>query len=191
MTRVANPFRYMYKERYRSESTIYKAWFGKKYLIWKGKALQQSVEMISKDIDNRMRLGLKENDVFENVIKHIARARVTMFVVEAVLQSDNPVELLIREHELLKAGKEDPACLNTTHFPTFPKWIPQSAVDEFQQYVAKQAAAQAPKAKKPAPAKKTAAGQVGKQARKSTKNKSNGTGKSKDHKVRPAGRSRA
>lgn len=199
MSRVSNPFRYMYRQRYPSIGTIYKAWFGKKYLIWKAKALQQSVDSMAKEIDQRLRLGLKVSDPFEKVVQHILRGRVTIFEVEAIIQSDNPAELLITEYNLLKAGIEDPQCLNTVSFPSIPQWMPESARVEFQDYVAKQAAAKKQAGKKPAGKKKGKTVAAGKQARKSSKNApalkkknpftkktSNGTGKSKNRKVRSA-----
>lgn len=135
MDRISNPFRYMYRERYPSVGTIYKAWFGKRYLIVKAKALHQSVNMIAKELDQRLRLGVKPNDMFEKCVLYIRRARIGQFEVESILQSDNPVDLLIEEYKLLKASQADENCLNITFFPGLPKWIPETAVAEFQAIV--------------------------------------------------------
>jgi hypothetical protein len=144
MTRIANPFRYMFREPYASSGAIYKAWFGKKYLIWKAKSLHQSVNTISKEIDQRMRLGLKPDDPFTKAVEHIRRARVTIFEVEAMLLSDDPSALLMEEYRLLKVAQDDPAALNMHFFPQIPKWIPDTAVAQFQKDIA---ALRAPKKK--------------------------------------------
>lgn len=151
MTRIANPFRYMLREAYQpaGSGAVYKAWFGKKYLVWKGKSLQQSVNMISVELDRRLRLGSTgPDDQFVKVCPYIRKARVGMMEIEAVLLSDNPVELLICEYNELKKASTDPNCLNIAFFPHVPKWIPETAHNEFRSYIAKLAA------KKKAPAKK-------------------------------------
>lgn len=140
MTRIANPFRYMLREAYQpaGSGAIYKAWFGKRFLIWKAKSLQQSVNSISKEIDQRLRLGLKgPDDPFTKVIPYIRQARVGIMEIEAITLTDDPAQLLIDEYNELKAGKDDPQCLNISFFPHIPKWIPQDAQDEFREFVAK------------------------------------------------------
>jgi hypothetical protein len=137
MARISNPFRYMFKQRYENTSSVFKCWFGKKFFIWKGKSLLQAVNVISIELDQRIRLGLKPNDPFEKVVKHILKSRVTYFEVEAVVQTDNPAELLIAEYDLLKQNMANPDCLNVEWFPIIPKWIQESAKDEFRAYVDK------------------------------------------------------
>jgi hypothetical protein len=112
-------------------------WFGKKYFIWKGKALHQSVDMIAKEIDRSLRLGLKDNDIFAKVVHQIKYARIALMEIEAVCQSEDPVEILTCEAGLLQAGATDPLCLNTTFVPHYPKWIPEAAVHLYEQSLRK------------------------------------------------------
>lgn len=170
--RIANPFRYMFRESYPSTGTIYKAWFGKKYLIWKAKSLHQSVNNMAKEIDQRLRLGLKEGDQYAKVVQYIRKGRITIFEVEAVEQSDNPVDLLIAEHKLLKAGESDPECLNVTFFPMMPGWVTDEAKAEFQQHLSKLAAASRKPAKKRGSAARRGKGQAKKVGRKTPANRS-------------------
>lgn len=137
MERSARPFNYSMREKYPSISTIWKAWFGsKKFLIVKAKSLHQSVNMIAKEIDYKYRMGVKDDDMHVKVIKHIKRYKIQAFEVEAIVQTDNPAELLIEEYKLLKAYAGTEACLNTNVMPHIPNWIPETAVKEFQAFVA-------------------------------------------------------
>lgn len=134
----SSPFRYsLKKEDYTSASCVYKLWFGKKFFIWKAKALFQSLDTVSVDIDRRLRNGMKQGDMYTLVISHIQRARVTQMEAEVVLYSDNPEELLIAEYEALKAAKGNPDCLNMGFYPYIPKWIPEAAVKALEQYIRK------------------------------------------------------
>jgi hypothetical protein len=133
---------------------VYKAKFGSKYLIWKGKYLHQSLNGLAKQIDQRMRLGLDDSNLLKNVVEHIIKYRIPRFEVEVVTQSSDPVELLKSEYHLLKAASEDPKCLNTSFFPYFPKWITQPEIDKFRAYIKKTMQA---KKKKNKPAKKKVA----------------------------------
>jgi hypothetical protein len=115
--------------------SVVKAHFGKKYFIWKGKALHQFVATMAKEIDRSLRLGTKENDIFEKVVHHIKYARIVLMEVEAVCQSEDPAEILVCEHRLLAEAKSDPLCLNTAFAPHVPKWIPDVAVQGYKQQV--------------------------------------------------------
>lgn len=127
---MANPFRYSMKngEREKSVTCVCKLWFGKKYFIRKFKALHQGVDVIACDIDRRLRLGQKPEDIYDLVIKYIKRSRCSQFEVEVVFKSDKAQEVLLQEYKLLQTGKGDVDCLNTTHDVEFPKWIP--AIDK-------------------------------------------------------------
>lgn len=112
-------------------SCVMKLWFGKRYFIWKSKALHQSLTSISKEIDQRLRLGQKPDDIYDGVIKYIRRANVNKFEAEVVFKSDNPQELLVQEYKLLQQGKKDENCLNVKYEPLLPKWIPDIDKDAF------------------------------------------------------------
>lgn len=154
----SSPFRYSFKrDDYTSASCVYKLWFGKKYFIWKAKALFQSVDTMSVDIDRRLRNGMKEGDMYTLVIAHIKRARVTQMEAEAIVFNDNPEELLIAEYEALKAAKGDPDCLNMGFYPYLPKWIPESAVKVLEEYIHKKRLAAKSKPRKKAGKKRSSA----------------------------------
>lgn len=130
--RISNPFRYIFREAYQSNSCIFKMWFGQNYFLWKSKALHQSVNQFAVEIDRRLRLGCKPDDtVYPKIVTYIRRARVSLFEVEVVYESDNPAEILIQEHKLLLAAKKDEKCLNISFTPYIPKWIPESAEKEY------------------------------------------------------------
>lgn len=177
--RIANPFRYQFDEPYPSSGSIIKLHFGKKYFILKTKALQQAVNRVAVELDQRMRLGLKPGDIYEKVVKHIHAGRVTMMRVEALLLSDDPAQLLITEHKLLKEAAKDDLCLNTTFFPMIPKWIPETAVAEFNKHLTKLKAAAKKKPKAAGKKKKVGKRPVAKKSRitkrkKPTRNKTAG-----------------
>lgn len=132
--RVSNPFRYQFRKPHPSTSCIFKMWFGKKYLIWKGKALHQSVNTVSVDLDRRLRLGCDEESVYKHAVAYIRKARIALFEVEVVFASDEPVELLRREYELLKEGSQDPDCLNTSFDPLLPKWITADHIEKYDNW---------------------------------------------------------
>ena len=124
--RASNPFRNSMKDgKYSPSCTcVMKLWFGQKYyFIWKAKALHQSVNSAAIDIDQRLRLGQRPNDIWDKVIKYIKRSRVTQFEVEVVFASNNPQEILLKEYRLLQEAKNDPCCLNVSYEPLTPKWI--------------------------------------------------------------------
>lgn len=129
---MANPFRYNMKERYTSSTCVCKLWFGKKYFIRKFKSLHAGVDVIARDIDRRLRLGQKPDDIYDNVIKYIKRSRCTQFEVEMIFKSDKAQEVLLSEYTALQASKSDPDCLNAVFDQVeYPKWIPIIDKDAF------------------------------------------------------------
>jgi hypothetical protein len=135
--RIANPFRYSilpfngYAPG--SIACVFKMWFGKtKYFIWKSPALYGTVNAFSKDIDQRLRLGLKgPGDIYTKIVAYIKKARVSQFEVEVLFISDNPVDLLKTESEILQKSISNDNCLNMAMTPYIPKWIPDTAVNEY------------------------------------------------------------
>jgi len=67
------------------------------------------------------------------VVAYVKRARVTTMAVEVIHETDDPVELLKVEYEQLQKAKDDPNCLNPRFVNNdyYPKWIPQTAINEF------------------------------------------------------------
>lgn len=123
---MANPFRYSMKggEAQKSVTCVCKLWFGKKYFIRKFKALHQGVDVIARDIDRRLRLGQKPEDIYDLVIKYIKRSRCSQFEVEVLFKSDKAQEVLLQEYKLLQESKTDADCLNTAFEVEYPKWVP-------------------------------------------------------------------
>src|SRR5437763_15857 len=133
----SNPFRYSMMEPYPSVTCVYKLYFGTHYFITKCLRLHQSLQNFSVQIDRDLRNGVKDGSILTNVIKHIHRSRVIAMTCEVVLAPDDAFELLLKERELLKAGKDDEKCLNYYFDVTLPKWIPDSVVVRYQEYITK------------------------------------------------------
>ena len=111
-------------QKHPSKTCVCRLWFGKKYFIRKYKALNQGLDATAKDIDRRLRLGQKPDDLYDLVLKYIKRSRCMLFEVEVVLMSDNVQEILLMEHKLLQDGKDSEDCLNVPGREIeFPKWI--------------------------------------------------------------------
>lgn len=138
MTRIANPFRYKFREDLPSQPSVYKLWFGKKFLILKCKALHQSVQQVSIELDRRLRLGTKPNDIYAKTTEHIKRARITIMEVEVLCQPESPLELLKCEWRASHKALLDPNCLNVPMPQMFPAWIPEAIIEEFKKWRTKQ-----------------------------------------------------
>lgn len=75
----------------------------------------------------------KEDSIIFKVIAYIKRARVVTMTVEVIHETDAIAELLMVEYEQLQKAKKNLNCLNTrfTNNEYYPKWIPQSAINDF------------------------------------------------------------
>ncbi len=105
---------------------------GGKYFIYKGLKLHATVENLSVQLHRELNKP-KEDSILFKVIAYIKRARIITMTVEIIHETDDPVELLKVEYEQLQKAKKDPNCLNTrfTNNDYYPKWIPQTAIHEF------------------------------------------------------------
>ena len=137
-------------EKDHGKATVYKVFFGKKkYLIWKGKSLYQSCDILAKSISagiSRMNRGIPitETDYLYHVLKHIKAARCNSATVE-VIQNDfhvegerddyiNGLEVLKLEQKLLDEATGDTNCLNNNeqaYVPVNIIWITQAMKDSF------------------------------------------------------------
>lgn len=115
-----------------SNPCTFKLWFGKKYLIWKGKALHQALDNIAIQLDRGIRVGVSEKSAFIKVVDYIKKGRITFFTVEIMLQSSKPPALLRSELLLLRKAKKDADCLNMVFEPYIPQWIPAKDVKEYE-----------------------------------------------------------
>jgi hypothetical protein len=129
---ISSPFPYTYKEVYASVTCVFKLWFGGKYFIFKCMKLHAASENLSAQIHRELS-NPKEDSIIFKVVAYVKRARVTTMAVEVIHETDDPVELLKVEYEQLQKAKDDPNCLNTRFVNNdyYPKWIPQTAINEF------------------------------------------------------------
>ena len=105
-----------------SAASVFKVYFGKKYFIWKGKALYQSAEIISKSIVARLRNGnFNEIDFMYHVVNHIKKNGITKGFCKAEsvfndYERDNGTingyQMLIDEQKMLDEARKDGYCLN-------------------------------------------------------------------------------
>lgn len=120
---MANYFPYLFKEKYPSNTCLVKIWFGKKYFIWKAKALRQTAEQVCRDLSRKYRLGCAETDLFYPVVQYIKRGRILSCTFEVILATENHQELVDAETELLNRVFGTPECLNNRSEPYLPNWI--------------------------------------------------------------------
>lgn len=129
-----------------SVPTVYKVYFGKKYLIWKGKSLLQSCEIIAKSISagiSKINRGLpiEETDYLYHVLKHIKSTRCTSASVEVVFNefvdefgTIDGLGVLKAEQKLLDEADGDLLCLNNNeqaYVPVNNIWITQPMKNKF------------------------------------------------------------
>lgn len=122
--------------KYYSNFSVYKIWFGKYFMIWKGKSLLQSAETMSVLIDRALRLGTKDTDNYlYHVISYIKKARVTRGYVEIIdiADFDNTdwLSFLKVEQNLLTAHKNDTQCLNNNFIAYVPNWMGAEVKNQF------------------------------------------------------------
>lgn len=125
---------------YQSVPSIFKVWFGKHYLIWKGKSLLQSCQFLAETIERNCRLQKnEETDQLYHVIKHIQKTRcikatVTVLENEFTKPDTEAIQgykLLVAEQKWLNSAKNDPLCLNNNVQAYIPGWISKKDVDKF------------------------------------------------------------
>lgn len=130
--------------KYLSVPSIFKVWFGKKYLIWKGKSLLQASQFLAENIERNIRLQ-RDNDPTDqlyHVIKHIKKTRCISATVEVLenefhradSQSINSLKLLKAEQMQLDAAIKDPDCLNNNTQAYVPQWVPAADAQKFLEY---------------------------------------------------------
>lgn len=127
-------------QTYGSVASVFKIWFGKHYLIWKGKSLLQSCQFIAENIERYGRLQKNDDtDYLYHVCNHIKKTRCIKATVE-VLENEftkgdgttvNAYKLLMAEQKYLDRAKKDPLCLNNNEQAYISKWMLQSDVDKF------------------------------------------------------------
>jgi hypothetical protein len=135
-----------------SVPTVYKVYFGKKYLIWKGKSLLQSCEILAKSISatlSKLNKGEKipETDYLIHVVRHIKAtkrysATVSVEANEFFDEYDqiDGGKLLRLEQQLLDEADGDPLCLNNNeqaYVPINNIWISEETKQKFLNWYAR------------------------------------------------------
>lgn len=120
---MATVFPYSFKEKYPSNTCLVKIWFGKKYFIWKAKALKQTADQVCRDLSRKVRLGCPETDLFYQVAQYLRRFPVRSCTFEVVMATDDHAELIDQEAKLLKQSYGTPECLNNNSESYLPSWI--------------------------------------------------------------------
>ena len=126
---------------YLSGPAVYKIWFGKKYLIWKGKSMLQSCQYVAENIERYIRLK-KDNreDQLFHVCAHIVKTRCIKAHVE-VIDTEftrrgseagiDAYKMLMAEQKLLNKADGDDMCLNNNEQAYISNWMPKKDVDKF------------------------------------------------------------
>lgn len=132
--------------KHKSVPTVYKVVFGKKYLIWKGKSLLQSCEILAKSISagiSKINRGIPipETDYLCHVLKHIKSTRCT--TASVIVEADDfmdefevidGLKVLKFEQRLLDEADGDILCLNNNeqaYVPVNNVWISQATKNKF------------------------------------------------------------
>lgn len=107
----------------KAEPCVFKVHFGKKYLIWKGKSLRQSLDIIGKSINARLRDDNTDKTNFMyHVVQHIKRNGITKgfchienVFTDYVREGTETVkgyQMLVDEQNMLDKARKDGYCLN-------------------------------------------------------------------------------
>ena len=118
---------------YGSGPAVFRIMFGTKYLVWKGKSMLQSCQLIAEQLERYLRLKKdEETDQLYHVANHVRRTRCLKATVEVIANEfqgpnfDRPVDgykMLKTEQEALERASKDPNCLNNNAWAYEPKWI--------------------------------------------------------------------
>lgn len=134
--------------QFESIPTVFKVYFGKKYLIWKGKSLLQSCQFLAEGIERFIRLQkTNDTDYLYHVCKHIVKTRCIKATVKVLdntfLRTRNEstsidgYRMLVEEQKLLDKAKNDLNCLNNNLEAYVSNWISPAHKDKFEAYLKK------------------------------------------------------
>lgn len=133
--------------KYESLPSLFIVWFGKKYLIWKGKSLLQSCEFLAEGIERYFRLQKNDDtDYLYYICNHIKKHKVIHATVDVVdnsfirhikeMESINGYAMLLAEQKLLDKAKNDLNCLNNNAEAYVPNWMKPAHKEKFEKYLA-------------------------------------------------------
>lgn len=129
---------------------VYKLWYQERFVIVKCKTLWRSVDNITKGFSfflTGTKKAQKEEDYYHEFFVFVQENPFNDFRVEVILQSNNPLELLICEQKQLNIAKYDPRCMNNNFSAYIPKftqvngkksWINRGYYLNFMQWKKKQ-----------------------------------------------------
>lgn len=147
-------------EYFEVESTVYKLYYGDRYIIVKGKTLTGSIYLIergyaafisagggsgNKSGGQGQKEGDGKNTFYFKFYSYIHDNPKLQFNVQVLLESNNPYELLKLEELQLRASIRDKKCLNnnvTAYIPKYNKkstmygWINKGSVLAFKKFLA-------------------------------------------------------
>jgi hypothetical protein len=132
--------------QYESVATLYKVWFGKYYLIWKGKSLLQSAQYLAEGIERYLRLQKNiETDYLYHVCNYLRKSKLQTATIEVLeqdftrtvkgVESVNGYALLVAEQKALDKASGDPLCLNNNEFAYVSAWITKAHQVKFSKYL--------------------------------------------------------
>lgn len=132
--------------QYESVASVFKIYFGKKYLIWKGKSLLQACKFIAEGVDRNIRLKRSDDtDYLYHVCNHVKKTRCIKATVEVIdnsfertireAHSINGYAMLVLEQRLLDKAKNDELCLNNNEIAYVPNWMTQAHKDKFEELI--------------------------------------------------------
>lgn len=126
---------------YSGATTLFKVFFGKKYLIWKGKSLIQSIDLLGNGIRNGIVNGVSDDHYLYHVVSHIKKTRVLSGRVEILgddyqkdISSINGFQLLKDEQNALDMADGDELCLNNNvqaYIPLNTAYITEKMKQQF------------------------------------------------------------
>lgn len=107
----------------KAEPCVFRIYFGRKYLIWKGKSLRQSIDLIGKSINARLRDGNPDNTNFMyHLVQHIKKNGITKgfckiedVFTDYVREESGTVkgyQMLVDEQKMIDKAIKDSMCLN-------------------------------------------------------------------------------
>ena len=109
-------------------SCVFKVYYGEKYIVSMGKYLKNALDMLNVDIRG---MKYKRSSLFKMdkggqfilFADYVYKNPSKQFVVEILLQSNNPYRLLKRCQEELDDAIADPNCLNSFFIPFLSRKI--------------------------------------------------------------------
>jgi len=130
---------------YGSPACVYKIWFGKKYLIWKGKSLMQSAIIMADSIERYIRLKKNEPESWLcKICDHIKKEKITSarievvdndFIKEGTKTQLDVYRMLKLEQALLDESERSRTCLNNNEQAYVPSWMSERYYDDTQKFL--------------------------------------------------------